>query len=131
MIDRKVVEKLRRHASREFPREACGVLAGKDGAVTRVYECRNVSGHPEVSYEISPEDLLKAMEDMKCRGLELLGFYHSHPAGLSRPSLIDEGRATWPGYSYVIVSPSGSISSWRWNEEKNRFEEEAVSCYSG
>lgn len=130
MIKRNLVEKLRKHALRESPKEACGVLAGKEGIVSEVYECNNVSEYPETTYEIAPEDLLKAIEDIESKGLEVLGFYHSHPMGLSRPSLIDEGRAIWPGYSYVIVSLSGepSISAWRWNEDEGKFEEEAVSC---
>lgn len=127
LIKRKLVEKLKEHALKEAPKEACGVLAGKDGAVTQVYECGNASECPETTYEIAPAELLKALEDIESKGLELLGFYHSHPMGLDKPSFIDEGRATWHGYSYVVISlPGGSISSWKWREDKGRFEEEEI-----
>ena len=37
------------------------------------------------------------------RGLDLLGWYHSHPDHPARPSEFDREHA-WPWYSYVIVS---------------------------
>lgn len=130
VLTRRVVEKLKDHALREAPKEACGVLGGMGGRVTEIWTCRNVSRVPETCYEIAPEDLLKALEDIERRGLDVLGFYHSHPMGLSRPSSIDEKRATWPGYSYVIVSLSRPlrITSWKWKEDEGRFMEEALKC---
>ncbi len=127
-MGRDIIDALKSHALREAPREACGVLAGRKGAVEEIYECRNASKYPETIYEIAPAELLKTLEDIESRDMEVLGFYHSHPMGLDEPSLIDEGRATWPGYSYVIVSISGesSVSSWRWDEAKNKFEKEEV-----
>lgn len=132
VLTKGVVEKLKNHALREAPREACGVLGGKGEVVTEVWECRNVSSYPETCYEVAPEDLLKAIDSIESRGLEVIGFYHSHPMGLDRPSAIDEGRATWPGYSYLIISLSNSgspvITSWKWVEEKGRFVEETLRC---
>ncbi|MBI5253938.1 MAG: M67 family metallopeptidase [Euryarchaeota archaeon] len=128
VLSEELVKRLEEHARKEAPREACGVLAGarKDGQriVRKIYECKNVSRYPETTYEISPEELLRVITEIEESGLELLGFYHSHPMGLEHPSYIDVSRATWAGYSYVIVSIN--ISSWVWNEEENKFEEEKV-----
>ena len=48
-------------------------------------------------------------------GLRIVGFYHSHPDGSSKPSRFDR-QASWSGYSYVIVSiqpdRSATLSSW-------------------
>jgi proteasome lid subunit RPN8/RPN11 len=126
IIGRELAKRLEEHARREAPKEACGVLAGRGGVVEEVYECTNVDELPEARYTIKPEELLRAVEDIEEKGLELLGFYHSHPMGMTKPSSIDEGRMSWPGYSYVIVSIEDGVefSSWIWKEGK--FEEEEV-----
>ena len=128
MLGKGVAEKLREHAAREAPREACGVLGGRRNRAEAVWTCRNVSPHPETCYEIAPEDLLKALDEIEEMGLEVIGFYHSHPMGLCSPSGIDERRVTWPGYSYVIISLShpGKLTSWKWVEDEGRFVKEAV-----
>lgn len=136
-----LAKKLEEHARREAPREACGVLAGerkdKRNAVRKIYKCKNVSRYPETTYEISPEELLRVITEIEESGLELLGFYHSHPIPLEHPSYIDVGRATWSGHSYVIISKKmnicathklvrRTIGSWIWDEEKKQFIEEKV-----
>jgi proteasome lid subunit RPN8/RPN11 len=128
VVSEGVMERLNNHAIREAPREACGVLGGRDGVVTEVWECRNASKTPEACYEIAPEDLLRAVDAIESKGLEVIGFYHSHPMGLSKPSVIDEKRAAWPDYSYVIISLSETpgITSWRWMEKESRFVEESL-----
>lgn len=129
IFSKKLAEKLKKHARREARREACGVLAGerkdKRNLARKIYKCKNVSRYPETTYEISPEELLRVITEIEKSGLELLGFYHSHPMPLEHPSHIDVGRATWSGHSYVIISIE-NISSWIWNEEANKFEEEKV-----
>ncbi len=118
------VEGLIAHALRESSLEACGVIAGtiegEEKKVVRTYECANVDPDPEVGYEINPSELLRVIEDAEGRGLEIIGFYHSHPMALSRPSMVDELKATWPGHSYVIVSPKNKpvVTSWMWVEGK-------------
>ena len=133
IFSEKIAKKLKEHARREAPREACGVLAGERKSrgqlVRKIYECKNASRYPEAMYEISPRELLRVITEIEESSLEVLGFYHSHPMTLEQPSYIDAGRATWAGHSYVIVSlapKSASISSWVWNEEKEHFIEEKV-----
>ncbi len=129
VIPKELAQKLMEQAEGEAPMEACGVLAGsrgEEGIVERVYECENADPVPEANYEIPPGELLRAIKDIEEQGLEVLGFYHSHPMALSQPSATDAARATWPGHSYVIVSPSSedSITSWVWNEERGFLKEE-------
>jgi proteasome lid subunit RPN8/RPN11 len=132
IFTREQVDKLLAHASREYPNEACGVLAGmrkgNRSVVAIVYECTNLDPDPDVGYEIDPIELLEAMADAEMKGFEIIGFYHSHPMPLLRPSVVDESKATWPGHSYVIVSPRASqqITSWRWEEDKGFEMEEVV-----
>lgn len=122
------------HAREGDPAEVCGVLVGHRGTdgdpsvVTRTYETENVAERPKTRYRIDPEAQLEAIEAAEGNGLDVVGFYHSHPAGPPSPSDIDIGRATWPGYSYVICALDGFpfVGSWRWTGEDRRFEQETV-----
>lgn len=113
------------HARVERPNEACGILAGRENKVERVYSCKNVSETPSSHYAIAPEQLIEVFNDVEEHGLEILGFYHSHPAGPLSPSNIDHATATWHGHSYVILHPGGA-GSWIWDEEKGQFVEEEI-----
>jgi proteasome lid subunit RPN8/RPN11 len=110
--------------------EACGVLAGEYGeehsVVTAAHATENAAGTPEIEYAIDPEDQLAVTETVEDAGLEVVGFYHTHPAGPPQPSETDAARAAWPGYSYAICSFDGYpyLGSWRWQEDG--FEQELL-----
>jgi proteasome lid subunit RPN8/RPN11 len=84
------------HCIEEFPSEACGILAGKDGAVEKVYRMTNVRPGP-VSFEMEPQEQFRVMEEIRGSGRSLLGIYHSHPSGPAYPSSMDVEQAYWPG----------------------------------
>lgn len=124
-------ESMLAHAREVVPEEGCGLLGGTRGdehsAVAGVHPAANVAPAPETTYAIDPEEQLAAMEAVEEAGRDVVGFYHSHPRGPDEPSPTDRARASWPGYSYVIVSLAGetpSVGSWRWTGE--RFEREQV-----
>ena len=121
------------HCRKESPVEACGILAGKirdsDGGtireVLRVYPCKNELNSP-IEYRIGAEEQFKIFSEIDDQGLDLLGFYHSHPYSPSRPSSVDGARANYFGYCYVIVSLCPQrFSSWVL-EKKGVFVEEEV-----
>lgn len=120
------------HAKAGAPEEICGVLAGEHGSQTSrveaVHRTANAADAPRTTYEIGPEELLATVEAVEDAGQEVVGFYHSHPAGPSVPSETDRAQATWQGYSYVIVALDGTpfVGSWRWNRQAERFEQETV-----
>ncbi len=134
VIEKDLVNQMIEHARREEPKEACGILAGEAGeagegkVVKKVFECKNVDTSPFYAYTIGPEELLWKIDEIESSGLEVIGFYHSHPMGWERPSAVDVSRATWPGHSYVIVSllEHVKISSWVWDEVTGRFIEEEI-----
>ena len=130
VLSRKLLEQILSHARRSAPLEACGVIAGEAKGERKlaraVYRCRNAAENPVVEYTIAPEDLVRALSDIERRGLELLGFYHSHPGGGVSPSGIDLAKASWDGASYVIVNLRGEVASWVWEEEAGRFRREEV-----
>jgi proteasome lid subunit RPN8/RPN11 len=119
------LSELEDHARNERPNEACGILAGRENRVERIYKCKNISENPASHYVIEPEQLLEVFNDVADRGLEIIGFYHSHPAGPLGPSNIDLSEASWHECSYVILHPGG-IGSWIWDEEKGQFVEEEI-----
>jgi proteasome lid subunit RPN8/RPN11 len=117
------------HAREGRPREVCGVLGGEAGdpALARTHRrAENAAADPRREYRIDPGEQLALLEAVETAG-DVVGFYHSHPAGPPRPSPTDEARAAWEGYSYLIVAMDGEhpyVGSWRWTGEA--FEREAV-----
>ncbi|WP_336135134.1 desampylase [Natronomonas amylolytica] len=119
------------HARDGAPEEVVGVLAGRRGedrsTVERIYKATNAAETPETRYEIAPAAELDLLERIDEAGLDVVGFYHSHPRGPAGPSETDARLAAWPGHSYVVVSLAGDdadLGSWRWTGET--FEREAV-----
>ena len=94
------------HARGEFPRECCGLLAGRAGRVERIYRGTNIDRSP-YTYMMDPKEQLFAFKEMEAAGLELLGIYHSHPTGPAEPSALDLARNYYPDAVHIIVSLSG------------------------
>lgn len=125
------------HARRADPEECCGVLLGNETArgvrVTSVEPAANVDASDRRRrYTIDPRALLDAHRSARESGLEVVGYYHSHPRDPAVPSARDLDRAL-PGASYVIVSlvaDEPSIRSWRLRADGESFIEESVSWRS-
>ena len=99
---------IRRHGEEAYPLEACGVLVGRfEGEVRTVQDavrCGNArTDSPEDRYQIDPREILRIERGARARGLDLVGFYHSHPDHPARPSPTDLAEAHWFGCSYVIT----------------------------
>ena len=91
------------HARREFPNEACGLLATRDGVVVRFYPVANADASP-VHYRLDPREQLRAMLEMDDNDWELGAIYHSHTRTRAYPSATDVSLAFYPDALYVIVS---------------------------
>lgn len=111
-----VVDAVRAHAAREAPQEACGVLVGTPAprVVVRAVATPNVAPAPRTAYTVGPAALLEAAAAAERDGLEILGFYHSHPAGPATLSAVDMAQATWDGATYLLVSLAPpAVAAWR------------------
>lgn len=86
-----------------YPFEACGIMAGLQDRVRRLYAVENRLRSP-VAYEMEPRQQLDAMLDLEAAGLEMLAIYHSHPRGPQIPSPTDVAQAYYPDVAHVIVS---------------------------
>jgi proteasome lid subunit RPN8/RPN11 len=100
---------IRAHGRETYPHECCGFLLGAAGgsAVTEVARASNARvDSPANRYLIPPEEFVRVQRDADRRGLEIVGFYHSHPDHPAQPSAFDRDHA-WPGYAYLIVAVAG------------------------
>ncbi len=102
-IPGKVFEQLENAARTHAPNEACGLLAGRDGVVEEFYPMTNADASPD-HYSMRPEEQFRAVKEIRRRGLEVVGIWHSHPASPARMSDEDLRLAYTPGVAYVILS---------------------------
>lgn len=87
------------------PREACGLLAGNDGAVRSLMPLTNVEHNPEgCGWRADSREQFLAFQRMDELGEELIAVFHSHPRSAAYPSERDVEHALYPDARYVIVS---------------------------
>ncbi|HVA72109.1 MAG TPA: M67 family metallopeptidase [Candidatus Limnocylindrales bacterium] len=103
-IRREIISRMREQARITPEAECCGLLAGRDGIITRVLPARNALDSA-TAYEIAPEELFRLMRQIRAENLEMMGIYHSHPRGENRPSARDIECACYPEAAYFILSP--------------------------
>ena len=107
-ISKSVYDQLRAHGEETYPHECCGVLLGQfaEGnwqvtAAVRAGNTRTDSAHNR--YNIDPAELVRTQREAMRQGLDIAGFYHSHPDHPARWSATDFAEAHWIGCSYVIT----------------------------
>lgn len=98
-------------AERLSPEEACGLLAGQGSRVEVVIPVTNEL-HSQVRYRMDPAEQVKAFLEIERQGWELIGIYHSHPAGPDVPSQTDKAEAFYPDCVYFILS--GQAGGWQY-----------------
>lgn len=91
------------HARSDHPYEVCGLLAGRDGRLTRHYPIPNAA-RSMTFYNMDPTALLRAMRDMDDHEWDLLAIYHSHTHTEAYPSATDVRLAFYTDAVYLIVS---------------------------
>jgi [CysO sulfur-carrier protein]-S-L-cysteine hydrolase len=90
-------------ALREFPNEACGVIAGEVGVPVKVFPMRNADASP-VTYRLDGKEQLKIFDELDERGWDLWAIYHSHTHSEAYPSETDRRLAFYPEARYLLVS---------------------------
>jgi len=132
-ISKELAERIRAHGAETYPHECCGALLGRDN------EAREILGlfplinrrddSPQNRFSVTAQDVLDAEKSARRQGLDVVGWYHSHPDHPARPSAYDRDHA-WPWYSYIIVSVAQGqpqdMTSWRLNDDRQQFSPEGI-----
>jgi proteasome lid subunit RPN8/RPN11 len=138
ILNSQLYDELRRHGEETYPHECCGVLLGlfqdDDRVVREVVRAGNTrQDRPQDRYHIDPRELVRIQRLGRERGLDIVGFYHSHPDHPARWSQTDLAEAHWIGCSYVITAvEKGKAAQTNafllagTAEEDKRFEDEEV-----
>jgi proteasome lid subunit RPN8/RPN11 len=145
-ISAELAEKIREHGVETYPYECCGALLGTDHDVLSYdpQEPRKISREvlslfplvnrrddsPRNRFSVTADDVREAEKAAGAQGLEVIGWYHSHPDHPARPSDYDRDHA-WPWYSYIIVSVHNGVpqdmTSWRLKDDRSGYLEEKIS----
>ena len=105
-IHKQALDAIHAHGAEGYPQEICGVMVGPRGerTVTEVKRARNIIvERARDRYEIDPRDQIRIQREADAAGLDIVGYYHSHPDHPAQASRFDTERA-WAGYVYVIVA---------------------------
>ena len=111
-ISQKFIDQMIEHSTSEDPNECCGILAGTNGDISKLYKIRNASPSP-YRYVMDPQEMLTSIQDAEENGLDLVAFYHSHTHSPAYPSDTDVRMATesgWVDFCYVLVSLEDSLN---------------------
>jgi proteasome lid subunit RPN8/RPN11 len=133
-----LLEQIRRHGEAAYPAECCGAMLGIPDAeglkdVVRLSPAVNRRTDDPHRYLIAPEDLRRLEAEARVEGLEIVGYYHSHPDHPARPSAFDTEHA-WPWYSYLIVrvnrGSAAEAASWVLDDERPLMHPESLEVLS-
>lgn len=109
ILDKKQVQEIAAYADLHAPLESCGLLAGKQDRVEKVLFVRNQAQSP-VRFVMDPSEQLQAFDWIESNGLDLLGIFHSHPAGPETASPTDIAEAA---YEVVHVICARTDNLWK------------------
>jgi proteasome lid subunit RPN8/RPN11 len=137
-IPRTIYDQIRAHGEETYPHECCGVLLGRPAesgwqvvAAIRAGNTRTDSAHNR--YQIAPVELVRIEREALGQGLEIAGFYHSHPDHPAQWSATDFAEAHWLSCSYVITevakgkaAATNSFLLSGTTEEDKHFEQETI-----
>jgi len=139
LLSEEIGRGIREHGARGYPNEACGAMLGVDREENREVRAlfpliNRRDDSPRNRFSVTAEDVRGAERAAAQQGLELIGWYHSHPDHPARPSDFDRDQA-WPWYSYVIVSVAAGeprdLTSWRLADDRSQFLPEEIAARAG
>jgi len=141
VLGREDLEAIKAHAESDYPDECGGLLLGHIGSenTKRVVEALPMENTADAGRRhdrvlIEPRALMLAEREARKRGLDVIGYYHSHPDDEAVPSQFDLDHAL-PVWSYIIVSvrerKAVAWNSWEMESDRSKFNKEAVALTVG
>jgi proteasome lid subunit RPN8/RPN11 len=133
-----LLTEIRRQGEDAYPAECCGALVGRvqesgSKEVVRLAPAVNRRTDDPHRYLIAPDDLRRLEAGLRVEGLDIVGYYHSHPDHPAVPSGYDTEHA-WPWYSYLIVrverGRGREAASWTLDDEQPRMRPESLEVLS-
>jgi proteasome lid subunit RPN8/RPN11 len=146
-ISAKLADRIRQHGVEAYPYECCGALLGRDNDLIKVSGSETNGGifsrciralvplvnrrddSPRNRFSVTADDVLQAEKAAQAQGLEVVGWYHSHPDHPAKPSDFDREHA-WPWYSYIIVSVHAGVpqdmTCWQLKDDRSGYIEEKI-----
>jgi proteasome lid subunit RPN8/RPN11 len=137
-----IAQKIREHGAQGYPNECCGALLGRDADGSSAMTTGGVvslpvreilalfplvnrrDDSPQNRFSVTAEDVRDSEKAAREKGLDVVGWYHSHPDHPARPSQYDREHA-WPWYSYIIVSVANGkpqeMTSWRLSDDRSEY----------
>lgn len=103
---------MRSEAQAAHPDECCGILLGEGRAINRAVPAKNVHPTPQTHFEIDPQALIDAHRAAREGGLQVAGYYHSHPVGEAEPSATDAAMASGDGRVWALIAGE-DLQFWR------------------
>lgn len=129
------INQIEAHGERTFPYECGGMLVGRfeEGrkSVVELLPMENAMTESEQHNRvlILPKDVLRAERYARSRGLDVIGYYHSHPDHPAIPSQFDLDHAL-PVWTYIIVSvregKAADVRAWEMENDRSKFNEEKI-----
>jgi proteasome lid subunit RPN8/RPN11 len=132
-ISRQDAEAIQAAARAGHPFEVCGIFLGRDsGRVERVVPVTNSEVEaPRIRYTIAIEDQFRIQREARDQGLDIIGYYHSHPDHPAKPSETDRRIAAdglSDGVIHVVVGVTGAghteATAWVFRDRTQSFEPE-------
>lgn len=133
VISRLILDQIIDHAKEAYPHECCGAIVGIRHNGKKVFAVHRLTNtntdRASDRYQVDPKEVNLIDKMARVEGLDIIGFYHSHPDHPDKPSQFDREMGQ-PDYSYIIVSVNKgtevSAKSWIFSGDNEPFKEETI-----
>jgi len=115
-VSHTVQSDLIQHAIEGYPNEICGLLVGHGNHILQIIPTENGAPDKQSAFIIPVSALNVHIPKLRAEGLDLIGFYHSHPNSVPIPSETDiqelDNGLNLPHVLVGITPSYAEIKAW-------------------